>query len=73
MFSKSNKSEQWIVFEVAWVYMDFLIQDQRCLYIFAGQRAKEYLSDFIRYHVDADRVEIVSDGSKKDGAHGMYT
>ncbi|ELU02476.1 hypothetical protein CAPTEDRAFT_169790 [Capitella teleta] len=41
---------------------------QRCLYIFAGQRSKEYLSDLLVYHVDSDRVEIISDGTKKDGS-----
>ncbi|KAK2151233.1 hypothetical protein LSH36_371g00004 [Paralvinella palmiformis] len=42
---------------------------QRCLYIFAGQRSKEYLNDFLIFHVDTNQIETVLDGSKKDGAH----
>ncbi|XP_070558105.1 muskelin-like [Ptychodera flava] len=41
----------------------------RKLYIFAGQRAKEYLTDFFTYNPDSDEVEIISDGQKKDGSH----
>ncbi len=40
-------------------------------YIFAGQRSKEYLNDFVAYHVDSDRIEVISDGTKKDSAHGQ--
>ena len=36
------------------------------LYIFAGQRSKEYLNDFFMYHVDNGQIEILSDGSQKD-------
>ncbi|KAI0218378.1 Muskelin [Lamellibrachia satsuma] len=40
---------------------------QRALYIFAGQRSKEYLNDFLIYHVDTDEVEVVpTDGSNKE-------
>ncbi|KAG8180418.1 hypothetical protein JTE90_022767 [Oedothorax gibbosus] len=35
----------------------------RLLYIFAGQRSKEYLSDFFTYNVDTDKVEVICDGS----------
>jgi hypothetical protein len=41
---------------------------KRCLYIFAGQRSREYLCDLIAYHVDTDRIETISNGSKKDGS-----
>ena len=40
---------------------------QRVLYIFAGQRAKEYLNDFLSYNVDTKTVDVVSDGKKKEG------
>jgi len=43
----------------------------RLLYIFAGQRSKEYLNDFLAYHVDTDHIEVISDGTKKDGSPGM--
>ncbi|XP_060569193.1 muskelin-like [Ruditapes philippinarum] len=39
---------------------------KRALFIFAGQRSKEYLNDFLMYHVDDSSVEIISDGTKKD-------
>ncbi|KAJ0015348.1 hypothetical protein NQD34_008968 [Periophthalmus magnuspinnatus] len=38
----------------------------RCLYVFGGQRSKTYLNDFFSYDVDGDHVEIISDGTKKD-------
>lgn len=41
---------------------------RRELFIYAGQRSKEYLNDFISYHVDTDQIEVISDGSKKDSA-----
>jgi len=37
----------------------------RKLYVFAGQRAKEYLNDFFSYNVDTDEVEVISNGQKK--------
>lgn len=40
----------------------------RKLYIFGGQRGKDYLCDFITYQVDTDEVQVLSDGSKKDSA-----
>ncbi|GAB6029244.1 Muskelin 1, intracellular mediator containing kelch motif [Chamberlinius hualienensis] len=40
----------------------------RLLYIFAGQRTKEYLNDFFTYDIDTDQVKIISDGAKKEGA-----
>ena len=40
------------------------------LYIFAGQRSKEYLTDFLAYRVDTDQIETISDGTKKDTAQG---
>ncbi|GIZ04436.1 hypothetical protein CEXT_449462 [Caerostris extrusa] len=39
---------------------------KRLLYIFAGQRSKEYLSDFFTYNVDTNRLDIICDG--KDNA-----
>ncbi|KAL5014601.1 hypothetical protein ScPMuIL_008871 [Solemya velum] len=42
---------------------------KRVLYIFAGQRSKEYLNDFFTYHVDSGMIEVISDGTKKDSAH----
>lgn len=44
-------------------------QKKRVLYIFAGQRSKEYLNDFFTYHVDNGMIEVISDGTKKDSAH----
>lgn len=48
----------------------FCLQKKRCLYIFAGQRSKEYLSDLLVYHVDTDTIEVVSDGTRKDRSRG---
>ncbi|KAL4226060.1 Muskelin 1 [Mactra antiquata] len=39
---------------------------KRILFIFAGQRSKEYLNDFLMYNVDDGRIEIISDGTKKE-------
>ena len=46
----------------------FLLSRSR--FIFAGQRSKEYLYDFLTYDVDLDRVDVVpcdTDDSKKMG------
>jgi len=37
-----------------------ILQGSRKLYIFAGQRGKEYLSDFFTYEVDTQHVEYIS-------------
>jgi hypothetical protein len=37
----------------------------RKLYIFSGQRSKEYLNDFFYYDVDKNEVEILSDGNSE--------
>ncbi|XP_052287065.1 muskelin-like isoform X2 [Dreissena polymorpha] len=39
---------------------------KRVLFIFAGQRSKEYLNDFLMYYVDERKVEVIQDGSSKD-------
>ncbi|XP_039276619.1 muskelin [Nilaparvata lugens] len=40
----------------------------RKLFIFAGQRNKDYLNDFFSYDVDSGLVEHISDGSKRDAS-----
>jgi len=35
----------------------------RKLFIFAGQRGKEYINDFLTYDVDADRVQVITSES----------
>ncbi|XP_013418827.1 muskelin-like [Lingula anatina] len=40
----------------------------RLLYVFAGQRAKEYLTDFFTYNLDTGEIILISDGTRKDGA-----
>ncbi|KAJ7370733.1 Muskelin 1, intracellular mediator containing kelch motif [Desmophyllum pertusum] len=40
--------------------------EKRLLYIFAGQRGREFLSDFITYNVDTHEISFILDGSKKD-------
>ena len=40
----------------------------RKLYIFAGQRCKEYLNDFFTYNVDTATVDAVTDGTRRDPA-----
>lgn len=37
-------------------------EQSRLLYILAGQRQKEYLSDFLTYNVDTGDVKIICDG-----------
>ena len=46
--------------------MLLVTQIKRVLYIFAGQRSKEYLNDFLGYHVDTGTIEVVSDGTNKE-------
>lgn len=48
------------------IYLIFLFQKRRVLYVFAGQRAKEYLNDFFSYNVDTGQIEIIADGSMKE-------
>lgn len=46
----------------------------RKLFVFGGQRSKEYLNDFFAYNVDTDEVELISDGQKqKVTNHQSYT
>ncbi len=45
----------------------------RLLYIFAGQRHKEYLSDFFTYNVDTDEIVIVNDGEKSEVPAAGFT
>ena len=42
------------------------MQGTRQLYILAGQRNKEYLTDFFTYNIDSNTVTSISDGSGKD-------
>ncbi|GAA5807665.1 hypothetical protein MFLAVUS_001036 [Mucor flavus] len=49
-------------------------QSNRLLYVFAGQRVKDYLSDLYRYEVDLDVVtEIAQDYSKDAGPDAGFT
>lgn len=49
-------------------------QSHRSLYVFAGQRVKDYLSDLYRYTVDEDIVsEIMQDYSKDAGPDSGFT
>ncbi|XP_049964033.1 muskelin isoform X1 [Schistocerca serialis cubense] len=41
----------------------------RQLFIFAGQRSKEYLNDFFTYNVDTHEVNIISEGTKKEASN----
>ncbi|KAI9205394.1 Muskelin N-terminus-domain-containing protein [Polychytrium aggregatum] len=51
-----------------------LSPETRELYIFAGQRSKDYLSDFYVYNIESDTVHEVSrDYSKKGGPNPGYT
>lgn len=45
----------------------FVCQRHRKLYIFGGQRNKEYTTDFIAYDVDTQNLSVVkTDNSKSD-------
>ncbi|KAL9540450.1 hypothetical protein MBANPS3_009668 [Mucor bainieri] len=49
-------------------------QSNRSLYVFAGQRGKDYLSDLYLYQVDTDTVtEIAQDYSKDAGPDAGFT
>lgn len=49
-------------------------QSSRSLFVFAGQRVKDYLSDLYRYGVDDDTVtEIAQDYSKDAGPDAGFT
>ncbi|XP_023228527.1 muskelin-like [Centruroides sculpturatus] len=48
-------------------------EKSRLLYIFAGQRSKEYLSDFFTYNVDSDEVEIICDGTQSEVPAAGFT
>lgn len=37
----------------------------RKLYIFAGQRSKEYLNDFLSYDVDSGTIKLINDGTRR--------
>lgn len=46
----------------------FLSQCSRKLYVFAGQRNKEYLNDFFSYDVDTGSIEQFSETTRKDAS-----
>lgn len=46
----------------------FSFQGSRQLFILAGQRIKEYLTDFFMYNIDNDTVTYISDGTRKDSS-----
>uniref|UniRef100_A0A2R5LHF5 Putative muskelin n=2 Tax=Ornithodoros turicata TaxID=34597 RepID=A0A2R5LHF5_9ACAR len=48
-------------------------EKSRLLYIFAGQRSKEYLTDFFTYNVDLDQVNILCDGQKVEVPAAGFT
>ncbi|XP_076804346.1 muskelin-like isoform X1 [Clavelina lepadiformis] len=43
-----------------------LDKKQRRLYIFGGQRSKEYINDFFYYDIGQNQVATLSDGTKKE-------
>ncbi|RWS30108.1 muskelin-like protein [Leptotrombidium deliense] len=45
----------------------------RLLYIFAGQRQKEYLSDFFTYNVDTNEVTVICDGEHSEVPAAGFT
>ncbi|XP_072181671.1 muskelin-like [Diadema setosum] len=45
--------------------------ESRKLFIFAGQRGKEYLSDFFTYNVDTDEITIISKGGNTGQPSGV--
>jgi hypothetical protein len=45
------------------------LQGCRKLFIFAGQRSKEYLNDFFTFHVDTHEVRQISEGAKKEACN----
>ncbi|CAG2105822.1 unnamed protein product [Medioppia subpectinata] len=48
-------------------------QKLRLLYVFAGQRQKEYLSDFFTYNVDTDEISVINDGHKSEVPAAGFT
>lgn len=48
-------------------------EKQRLLYIFAGQRSKEYLSDLFTYNVDTDEIRVICDGAKSEVPAAGFT
>jgi len=46
-------------------------QGKRLLYIFAGQRGREFLSDFITYNVDTQEIALMLDGNNQVPAAGF--
>jgi hypothetical protein len=48
-------------------------QKSRLLYVFAGQRQKEYLSDFFTYNVDTDEIVVINDGHKSEVPSAGFT
>ncbi|RWS09436.1 muskelin-like protein [Dinothrombium tinctorium] len=45
----------------------------RSLYIFAGQRQKEYLSDFFTYNVDTHEINVICDGEHSEVPAAGFT
>ncbi|KAK6176578.1 hypothetical protein SNE40_014836 [Patella caerulea] len=45
---------------------------RRVLYIFAGQRSREFLNDFLIYNVDTGSIDVISD-TKREGCQAGFT
>nr|CAD7399137.1 unnamed protein product [Timema cristinae] len=44
----------------------YVLSGCRKLFVFAGQRSKEYLNDFFTYNVDTQEIQQISEGTKKE-------
>ena len=48
-------------------------EKQRILYIFAGNRNKEFLKDFFTYNIDTDTITMICDGEKSEVPASGFT
>lgn len=62
----SKRNKFFIFGSIFKIFSEFYLQKRRLLYVFAGQRLKEYLNDFFIYNVDIGQIDIIIDGIKKD-------
>lgn len=70
-YTCSNK-QNFFLWQHLKFFSKFYLQKRRLLYVFAGQRSKEYLNDFFTYNVDTGQIDIITDGTKKDSGGRVF-
>lgn len=72
LYTCSKRNKLFTFGSIFKIFSEFYLQKRRLLYVFAGQRSKEYLNDFFTYNVDTGQIDIITDGTKKDSGGKVF-